>query len=88
MVCHTREICATEADSLNYGMPKDDVWVESMVSPLGNLTLKGFCDLTLFRHGALINRKCPVHPESTIFVSWCSRNGGVRQPSNLSLLFK
>jgi hypothetical protein len=60
---------ATDAASLNSGMPKYAVWVESMVLPLGNLTFKGFCGLILFPRGTLINRKCPVHPESTIAVS-------------------
>jgi hypothetical protein len=73
--------CATEAALLSSGMPKDAVWVESMVSPLRNMTLNGFCDMILLRHGALINIKCPVHPESNIAVSRCSRSGGVRQSS-------
>jgi hypothetical protein len=47
--------CAKEAASLNSDMSKDNVWVESKVSPLGNLTLNGFCDLILLWHGALIN---------------------------------
>jgi hypothetical protein len=63
------ETCATEAASPNSDMSKDDVWVESMVSILGNLTLKGFCGLILLRHGALINIKCPVQPESNMDVS-------------------
>jgi hypothetical protein len=69
MVCHVIKTCATEAVSLNSGMSKDAVWVESMVLPLGNLTLKGFCDLILLRHRALINRKCMVHPEFIMAVS-------------------
>jgi hypothetical protein len=57
--------CAIEAVSLSSGMSKDAVCVESMFLPLGNLTLNGFRDLILLRHGALINKKYPVHPEST-----------------------
>jgi hypothetical protein len=44
--------------------------------------------MTLFRHGALTNRKWPVHPESTIAVSCGLRRGGVRHTSNVELLFK
>jgi hypothetical protein len=47
-----------------------------MVSPFGKRTLKGLWYLTLFWQGALINKKFPVQPYSTIFVSWCSRSGG------------
>jgi hypothetical protein len=36
--------CATEAASLSSGMSNDDVWVESIVDPFGNLTLKGLLD--------------------------------------------
>jgi hypothetical protein len=59
-----------------------------MVAPLGRRTVKGVRDLTLFKHGALTERKWPVHPESTIAVSCCLRRGGVRQTSNFELLFK
>jgi hypothetical protein len=59
-----------------------------MVAPLGRRTVKGVQDLTLFKHGALTKRKWPVHPESTIAVSCCLKRGGVRQTSNVELLFK
>jgi hypothetical protein len=59
-----------------------------MVSPFGRRTLKGVQDLTLFKHVALTKRKWPVHPESTIAVSCCARRDGVRQTSNVELLFK
>jgi hypothetical protein len=59
-----------------------------MVAPLGRRTVKGVQELTLFKHGALTKRKWPVHPESTIAVSCCLRRGGVRQTSNVELLFK
>jgi hypothetical protein len=44
--------------------------------------------MTLFKHGAVTKRKWPVQPESTIAVSYCSKRGGVRQTSNVVLLFK
>jgi hypothetical protein len=44
--------------------------------------------MTLFKHGALTNRKWPVHPESTIAVSCGLIRGGFRQTSNVELLFK
>jgi hypothetical protein len=59
-----------------------------MVSPFGKRTLKVFLDLTLFWQGALIKKKCPVQPESTIAVSWCSISFGVRQSSKNSLVFE
>jgi hypothetical protein len=59
-----------------------------MVVPLGRHTVKGVRDLTLFKHGALTKRKWPVHPESTIAVSCCLIRDGVRQTSNVELLFK
>jgi hypothetical protein len=59
-----------------------------MVTPLGRRTVKGVGYLTLFKHGALTKRKWPVHPEYTIAVSCCLRRGGVRQTSNVELLFK
>jgi hypothetical protein len=77
-----------DAALFNYGMFNAAVWVDSMVAPSGNRTIKGFLDLILFKHGALTNRKCSVHPESTISVSWGSSSGGVRQYSNIDLLFK
>jgi hypothetical protein len=51
-------------------------------------TVKGFLDLILFLQGALINRKWPVHPESTMAVSCGSKSDGVRPSSNVVLLFK
>jgi hypothetical protein len=60
---------ATEAGSLSSEMSNDAVWVESIVAPFGNLTRKGLLYIFLLRQGALINKKCPVHPESTIAVS-------------------
>jgi hypothetical protein len=59
-----------------------------MVEPLGRRTIKGFQDLTLFKHGALTNIKWPVHLESTIDVSCCLRRGGARHTSKVELLFK
>jgi hypothetical protein len=59
-----------------------------MVAALGRRTVKGVQDLTLFKHGALTNRKWPVHPESTIYVSCCLRRGGVRNTSNVEILLK
>jgi hypothetical protein len=59
-----------------------------MVAPLGRHTVKGVRDLTLFKRGELTKRKRPVQPESTIDVSCCLRRGGVRQASNVELLFK
>jgi hypothetical protein len=59
-----------------------------MVAPLGRRTVKGVRDLTLFKHGALTKRKWSVHPDSTIAVSCCLTRGGVRQTSNVVLLFK
>jgi hypothetical protein len=61
--------CAVDAVFLSSGMSKDNVCVESMESPFGKLTLKGSWYLTLCWHGALNNKKCPVHPKSTIAVS-------------------
>jgi hypothetical protein len=59
-----------------------------MVAPLGRLTVKGARDVTLFKHGAWTKRKWPVHPEPTIDISCCLIRGGVRQTSNVELLFK
>jgi hypothetical protein len=59
-----------------------------MVAPLGRRTVKEVRDLTLFKHGALTKINWPVHPDSTISVSCCLRRGGVRQTSNVELLFK
>jgi hypothetical protein len=61
--------CNTEAASLSSGMSNEAMWVESIVAPFGNLTLKGVVDFVLLCQGALINKKCTVQPESTIAVS-------------------
>jgi hypothetical protein len=58
-----------DAALLSPSISKDAVCVESMVSPLGKRTLKGFWDLTFCWQGALTNKKCPVQPKSTIAVS-------------------
>jgi hypothetical protein len=71
------ETCATEAASLSSGMSKEDVCVESLVSPFGKFTLNRFIDLVVLRQGALINKKSPVQPESTMVVSRWFRRGGV-----------
>jgi hypothetical protein len=63
------KICATEDASLSSGISKEDACIEPMVSPLVHLTLNGFRDYIFLRHGALISKKCPVHPESTMNVS-------------------
>jgi hypothetical protein len=78
--------CATEASSMSSVMSNEAVWVESIVAPFGNLTLKGLIYFIFLQQGALINKKCPVHHESTIAVSCCCRRGGVRQASNFLLL--
>jgi hypothetical protein len=78
--------CTTEAASLSCGISNDAVWVKTIVVTFGNLTLKGLIYFVLLQKGSLINKKCPVYPESTIAVSWCCRRGGVRQGSNFSLL--
>jgi hypothetical protein len=59
-----------------------------MVALLGRRTVKGVRDLTFLKHGALTKRKWTVHPESTFAVSCGLRRGGVRQTSNVELLFK
>jgi hypothetical protein len=58
------------------------------VAPLGRRTVKGFRDLTLFKHGAVTKRKWPVQPEYNIAVSCCLRRGGVQQALNIVFLFK
>jgi hypothetical protein len=82
------KMCAIHADLFNSGMYNDAIWVDSMVALFGRRTFNGFWDLTLFKHGALINIKWPVHPESNMAVSCGLRSGGVRQYSNIVLLFK
>jgi hypothetical protein len=79
---------AMDAALLNSGMPNDAVWDDSIVAPFGRRTIKGLSDSILFLQGALIKRKWPVHPESTMDISCCLRSGGVRQYSNSVLLFK
>jgi hypothetical protein len=59
-----------------------------MAAPFGRRTVKGVRDLTVFKHGALTKRKWPVQPKSNIAVSCWLRRGGVRQGSNVVLLFK
>jgi hypothetical protein len=80
--------CALDAAAFNYGMSRSAVCEDSIVAPLARRTVKGVRELTLFKHGALTRRKWPVHPESTIAVSCDLRSGGVRQASNIDLLFK
>jgi hypothetical protein len=72
------KICAMDAALLNVGMYKYAVYVDSIVAPFGRQIVKVFLDLILFKQGALINRKWPVHPESTMDVSCGLRSGGVR----------
>ena len=71
------KMCATEAALLNSGISKKAVCVESIVFPFGNLTLKGLTHCFLSKHGAFVNKKCPVQPESTRAVSLFTRRGGV-----------
>jgi hypothetical protein len=59
-----------------------------MLSSFGRRTVKGFRDLTLFKHGVVTKRKWPVYPELKIAVSCCLRRAEVRQTSNVELLFK
>jgi hypothetical protein len=79
---------AMDAALLNSGMSMDIVCVDSIVAPLMRRTVKGLSDLILFLQGALIKRKWPVHPESTMAVSCCLRSNWVRQSQNSLLLFK
>jgi hypothetical protein len=60
--------CAIAAAALSSGMSNDAVWVESIVAPFVNLTCKGLIFIFWLHQGALINKKCPVQPESTIAV--------------------
>jgi hypothetical protein len=62
--------CANAAVAPSSGMSNDAVWVESVVAPFGSLTRKGLIDFLLLRQGTLINKKCPVQPDSTIVVSY------------------
>jgi hypothetical protein len=68
-------------------MSKKVVCVYSIVCPFGNLTANGLLVTFLFKIGAFDNKKCPVQPESTRAVSLFLSRGGVRQSSNVSLLF-
>jgi hypothetical protein len=77
-----------DAAAFNLGMSNSEVCEDSMVVPFGRRTVKGVRDLILFKHGAFTKRKWPMHPESTIAVSCCSRRGGVRHNSKVDLLFK
>jgi hypothetical protein len=61
--------CATAVAVLSSVMSNDAVWVEFIVDPFDSLTRKGLIDFFLLRRGALINKKFPVHPESTLAVS-------------------
>jgi hypothetical protein len=63
------ETCATEAAARSSGISNDAVLVESIVAPFDNLIRKGLIYIFLLRQGALLNKKCPVQPESTIAVS-------------------
>jgi hypothetical protein len=80
------KMCAAEAALLNYGMSKKAVCVDSIVCPFGNLTINGLLATFFFKHGAFVNKKCPVQPESTRVVSLLLSRGGVRQSSNVSIL--
>jgi hypothetical protein len=55
--------------SLKKGKANGMYHQKPLVSPLENLTLSGFLDLILLRHGVFINKMWPVHPESTMAVS-------------------
>jgi hypothetical protein len=81
------KMCSAEAALHNYGMSKKAVCVDSIVCPFGNMTVNGLLVTFLFKHGAFDNKKCPVQPESTRDVSLLLCRGGVRQSSNVSLLF-
>jgi hypothetical protein len=85
---HNCPTCALDAAAFNSGIFNSAVREDSMIAPLGRRTVKGVKDMTSFKHGALTNRKWPVHPESTIARSCGLRSGGVRQPSNIELLFR
>jgi hypothetical protein len=81
------KMCAAEAALLNFGMSKKAVCVNSIVCPFGNMTVNVFLVTFLFKHGAFDNKKFPVQPESTRAFSLFSSRSGVRQSSNVSLLF-
>jgi hypothetical protein len=59
----------TQAASLSSGMSNEAVWVESIVAPFGNQTLKGLIDFVLLQQGALLNKKWHVQYDSNIAVS-------------------
>jgi hypothetical protein len=73
------KMCAAEAALLNSGMSRRAVCVEFIVCPFGNLTIKGLLATLSFEHGAFVNKKCPVQPESTRAVSLLLSRGGLRQ---------
>jgi hypothetical protein len=77
-----------DAAAFSYGMFNSAVCEDSIVAPMGRRTVNGVLDLTLFKHGAWTRINWPVHTESTIAVSCGVRSGGVRQTSNIDLLFK
>jgi hypothetical protein len=49
--------CERDADSLNSGISKAEVCVESMVSPVGSLTHSAVSERVLLQHVALTNKK-------------------------------
>jgi hypothetical protein len=63
------------------------VCVDYIVCPFGNLTVNGLLVTFIFKLGTFDNKKCPVQPESTRDVSLFLSRGGVRQSSNILLLF-
>jgi hypothetical protein len=81
------KMCAAEAALLNSGMSKKAACVDSIVCPFGNLTVNGLLFIFLFKLGAFDNKKCPVQLEFTRAVSLFLSRDGVRQSSNVSLLF-
>jgi hypothetical protein len=72
----TGKTCEMDVALFSSGMSNAAVWDDSIVALLGSHTISVFRDLTLFKHGALTNRKWPVHSESTIAVSCGLRRGG------------
>jgi hypothetical protein len=80
-------VCAAVAALLNSGMSRTAVCVDFIVCPFGNLNVNGLVVTILCKHGAFDNKKCPVQPESKRAFSLCLSRGGVRQSSNVSLLF-
>jgi hypothetical protein len=70
------ETCTMDAAAFSSGMFNSTVLEDSIVDPLERRNLNGFCDLTLFKHGALTDRKWHVHPESAVAVLSGLRSGG------------